>query len=132
MPSLRRHRFLTVFIALCSLLFMQLAVAGYSCPGFGSRVQEISAMADAGMPCAQSMSMAMEEGQPALCHATCDAAQPAGDTHVLQVPAVDVDGGALRAAAIFMVLPRGISTQASLLTRATAPPLAIRNCCLRI
>lgn len=132
MSSLRRHRFLTVLIALCSLLFMQLAVAAYSCPGFGSRVQEISAMAEAGMPCAESMAMDMEEGQPALCHAHCESAQPVGDTHAVQVPVIDVDNGAFRAAAIFIALPRGASAQSSLLTRATAPPLGIRNCCLRI
>ena len=88
-------------------------------------------MAEAGMPCAESMSMAMEEGQSALCHATCDSAQPAGDTHVVQVTA-DVGKVAFRGVAIFTALPRGFSEQASLLTRATAPPLAIRNCCLRI
>ena len=132
MSSLRRHRFLTVLIALCSLLFMQLAVAGYPCPGFGSRVQEISAMAEAGMPCAESMSMDMEEGQPALCHAHCESAQPVGDTYAVQVPVIDVDNGAFRAAAIFIALPRGVNAQSSLLTRATAPPLGIRNCCLRI
>lgn len=132
MFRMRRHRFLTVLVALCSLLFMQLAVAGHSCPGLGSRVQEISAMAEAGAPCAESMSMAMEEGMPALCHAHCESAQPVGDTHAVQVPVIDVDSGALRVAAVLIVLPRGVSTRSSLLTRATAPPLAIRNCCWRI
>ena len=134
MFSMRRHRFLTVLIALCSLLFMQLAVAGHSCPGLGSRAQEISAMTEAGMPCAESMSMVvdMEEGQLALCHAHCESAQPVGDTHAVQVPVIDVDSGALRVAAVLIALPRDMSTRSSLLTRATAPPLAIRNCCWRI
>ena len=89
-------------------------------------------MAEAGMPCADSMPIAMDEGQPGLCHAKCDSAQPAGDTHVVQVPSVNVDSGGLRGAAIFMSLPRSFSAQAALLPRATAPPLAIRNCCWRI
>lgn len=131
MLRLRRHRFLTVLVALCSLLFMQFAVAGYSCPGFESRVQEVSAMAQAGMPCAESMSMAMDDAQPNLCQAHCQTAQPAGDNVALQVPALASTpapfGIALSAAHAQRRLP-----QPSLLTRATAPPLTIRNCCFRI
>lgn len=47
----RRTRLITVCLALVSLLFMQLAVASYACPGAqSSRVAEVAAMAEAGMP----------------------------------------------------------------------------------
>jgi hypothetical protein len=132
MTSLRRHRVFTVLLAVCSLLFMQFALAGYSCPGFGSRVQEIAAMAEAHMPCAESMEMAVDDGQGALCHAHCQNAQPASDSNPVQVPVLGLDSGFYPApVAIAMPAPAD-APQALLLARATAPPLAIRNCCLRI
>jgi hypothetical protein len=132
MTALRRHRLLTVLFALCSLLFMQLAVAGYSCPGFESRVREIAAMAEAGMPCAQEMAMTIDAAQPNLCHAHCQSAQATGDTPALQVPAALVDHRALFAAPAAVVLVERFRPDPSLLAQATAPPLAIRNCCWRI
>jgi hypothetical protein len=132
MTSLRRHRVFTVLFALCSLLFMQLALAGYSCPGFESRVQEIAAMAEAHMPCAGSMSMVMDDEQPALCHAHCQSAQPATDSQPLQVPVLAVDNGSFPLAPVIGELRERVPPLASLLARATAPPLSIRNCCLRI
>ena len=129
MAALRRLRFATVLFALASLLFMQLALAGYSCPSVESRVQEAAAMAEAGMPCAGSMPMSMDEDQPGLCHAHCDG-QQASDNHPLQVLAVALPPG-LAIERPFQQAPIRSAPQASLLTRATAPPLAIRNCCLR-
>lgn len=132
MTVLRRHRFLTVVFALCSLLFMQLAVAGYSCPGFESRVRESAAMAQAGMPCAQEMAMTPDEAQPNLCHALCQSAQASGDTPALQVPVAAVDHHAWFAPPVTTALIERWTPRASLLAQATAPPLAVRNCCWRI
>ena len=70
LPSMlrnRRNRLITVLFALMSFLFAQLALAGYSCPGSGSRAAEVAAMAQQGMPCVESMTMAMDEKQPSLC-----------------------------------------------------------------
>lgn len=130
MPALRRHRFATVLFALISLLFMQLALAGYSCPGARSKVQEAAAMAEAGMPCAGSMSMSMDDEQPGLCHAHCQASQQASDNHPLQLPVLALPAG-LAFEWASLEAPVRSAPQASLLARATAPPLAIRNCCLR-
>lgn len=130
--TLRRHRLFTVLFALCSLLFMQLAVAGYSCPGSESRVQEIAAMAQAGMPCADSMSMALDDEQPNLCKAHCEPVQAASDHDTVQVPALAADNGVPHAAPLAIALPPRFAPQQSLLARATAPPLAIRNCCFRL
>ena len=132
MFALRRHRLTTVLFALCSLLFMQFAVAGYSCPGFESRVQEIAAMAEAGMPCAESMSMAMDSDEPMLCHAHCQSAQPPAGDASLQVPMLLAVGDVQ-----YFIAPKGAAppwavAQAPLLVRTTAPPLSVRNCCFRI
>jgi hypothetical protein len=133
MPRLRRYRLFTVLVALCSLLFMQFAVAGYSCPGFESRVQESSAMTQSSMPCAEAMSitMTMDDAQPNLCQAHCQSAKPAGDNAALQVPAL-ATAPALFGIAPSIALSQRLLPLPSLLTRATAPPLTIRNCCLRI
>ncbi len=132
MPCLRRHRLATVFVALCSLLFMQLAVAGYSCPGFESRVREVAAMAQAGMPCAQEMSMALDDEQPALCKAHCEPVQAGTDHPAIVLPALAADNGLFQPLPPAAALPRRSAPQASLLARATAPPLAIRHCCFRL
>jgi hypothetical protein len=59
-PRLLRRA--TAFVVVLSLLFAQLALAAYACPG----EQDEQAMAErmaAGMPCE-----GMDPGQPALCH----------------------------------------------------------------
>lgn len=132
MSRLRRHRYVTVLVALCSLLFMQFAVAGYACPGFDARVQDISAMAQAGMPCAQEMSTLPDEDQPNLCSAHSLSAQPAGGSDSLQVPTGLVDHNAFFAAPASIRFVERMTSRAPLLAQATAPPLAIRNCCWRI
>jgi hypothetical protein len=130
MPALRRHHFATVLFALINLLFMQVALAGYSCPGVETKVQQVAAMAEAGMPCAGSMSMSMDEDQPGLCHAHCVAGQQASDHQPLQVLALALPVGLVLERPA-LEPPIRSAPQASLLARATAPPLSIRNCCLR-
>lgn len=69
----RRHRFLTALLVAMSLLFSQLALANYICPGD----QDGSAMTQrmaAGQPCE-----GMDGGQPALCHQHATAASQAVD-----------------------------------------------------
>jgi hypothetical protein len=71
--SFRRHRLLTVLVALVSLLSMQLAVAGVRLPCRGQGRAKSLAMAEAGMPCAGDMATVDTE-QPTLCHAHCESA----------------------------------------------------------
>ena len=69
----RHHRFLTALLVVMSLLFSQLALANYVCPG----EQDGSAMAQrmaAGEPCE-----GMDGGQPALCHQHASAESQAVD-----------------------------------------------------
>lgn len=128
----RRIRLITVFFALFSLLSMQLALASYACPGTMEKVSEIAAMAEAGMPCVESMSLNMDDEQPGLCHAHCQASQPSADTYELP-PIV-----ALSALPTQFTVPVPAPVFAELLLqvphleRMTDPPVAIRHCCFRI
>lgn len=132
MTRTRRTRLITAIFALISLLFMQMAVAGYACPGAESKIAAISSMAEAGMPCAQSMTMNMDEEQPNLCKAHCQAGQQVSDKYELPAP------GSIAALPPDFLLPvvisvlQGTPMQAPHLMRTTAPPVAIRHCCFRL
>jgi len=117
---------------LINMLFMQWAVASYVCPTLALKTPGMSAMADAGMPCAGTMSADRDSTQPNLCQAHCQASQQSADKHEVPAPV-----------AVFAFLPSyrlpdllplrsEPALQAAQLERSTAPPLAIRNCCLRL
>lgn len=132
MMFLRRHRLTTVLFALVSLLFMQLAVAGYVCPtGMTSAAESTMAMAHAGTPCAEAMPTMMDDAQPGLCQAHCQQDHQSADTYTLPVlpvlPTVAHDFAQQDASS----LTQGVPLQAPLLLRTTAPPLSVRNCCFR-
>jgi len=128
----RRHRLITVLFALANLLFMQLAVAGYICPGSQSKIAEAAAMAEAGKPCAEAMPLNMDDQQPNLCQAHCQAGHQSADKHELSFPvaisALPADFSLKIALPVFSEAP----LQAPHLQRTTAPPVAIRNCCFRL
>lgn len=129
----RRHRLITVLFALCSLLFMQLAVAAYACPGNTGKVSEAAAMAEAGMPCAGDMSLSTDDDQPGLCHAHCQSAQQTVEKVQAPSPVDAVSVGfAFTIYSPLLAAPPAGPAQASLLLRSTAPPIAVRNCCFRI
>ena len=62
------HRLTTAFFVVLSLLFSQLALANYACPGEGNAAAMAEMMAS-GAPCT-----GMDLAQPALCHAHATAA----------------------------------------------------------
>ena len=118
----RKHRVLTALIALIGMLFMQLAVAAYACPGTNG-IAPPTAMAD----CDEA-----DPAAPALCHAHCQDDQTSLDKPEARTAAATV--------MFFMTLvaaepvsdgTRARSEPASLLRRSTAPPISIRHCCLR-
>ncbi len=132
MTSLRRHRLITLLFALVGLLFMQLAVAGYTCPpGVSGAADTSMSMAHTGMPCAESMPTNMDTEQPGLCQAHCQSDQQSASTYVLPVlpmlPVLAFDFSQSEKISV----DRGVPLQAPLLQRTTAPPLAVRNCCFR-
>jgi hypothetical protein len=129
MFPVRGHRLLTVILSLCALLFAQAALAGYVCPG-ANKAAEVAQMVEAGMPCAESMSQAMDDEQPGLCHAHCQASQQAADTYQVPVLATLMQLGA-----VLTLQPapsRGAPPSRPPTRPNASPSLAIANCCLRI
>jgi hypothetical protein len=130
----RKHRILTAFAALFGMLFMQLAVAAYACPGLmGSDLPQ--AVADDAAPMSSMPGCEQPDlAQPALCHAHC-----LDGTSSLDKPQTPVASpAAVIVSAILTptepLLPaRAPGTRPDfLLSRTTSPPIAIRHCCLRI
>ena len=120
----RPSRLLTIGITLVSLLFMQVAVAAYVCP-------QMPLELDSAMPGCTGM----DATQPALCHAHAqgDMAKQSLD----KPPLPDVSPFALSGSAFFvhsfvsLATERSNVPQAIAPLRITAPPIAIRHCCLR-
>ena len=134
-PS-RSTRFVAAVIAVISLLFTQLALASYVCPGTTMPERMTMAAADdgmAGMDHCSSMEK-VDKAQPSLCHAHNHSSPqslnkpdlPTVLPYLLIGPALSVvllnDGEA--PPDVFAAIPS--------LSRATAPALAIRHCCFRI
>ena len=76
----RLHRLTTAFFVVLSLLFSQLALASYVCPG-QSDAHAMAAMAEAGIPCE-----GMDQAQPVLCHQ--HSADPAKTFEAVKLPVV--------------------------------------------
>ena len=140
----RRTRRFTALLALVSLLFMQMAVAGYVCPGStgaGSKSYEAVKLSMAGMPCADMMATNPDDSQlqqpnqpnqPNLCRAHCQSGQQSADKYEMPSP---VHFTALPANFTLPLIDSvfsGASLQAPALKRTTAPPLAVLHCCLRL
>ena len=127
-------RLLTVILSLWAVLFAQTALAQYACEG-AARALEVAQMTESGMPCAESMSRSMDDQQPALCHAHCQASQ--GTPDHFQPPSVPAlaEVPVLWLAGMSAVPqdPGGpLLVQMSVLRRWGTPPLAISHCCFRI
>ena len=69
----RKHRILTALIALFGMLFMQLAVASYTCPGVkaGSSGSGAAEVVQPAMPSMPDCDRQPDADQPAVCHAHC-------------------------------------------------------------
>ena len=131
----RSSRFIGACIALLSMLFMQLAISAYACPGANAGQTGTAAaipmmLDEPSMPGCDEMDAA----QPSLCHAHAHAQQQSLDKHDLP-PVLPFIPAALRV--IFQSIDlsnRPLVPQPAtvFLTRATAPPLSIRHCCFRL
>lgn len=131
----RHKRLAIVLFALVNLLFMQLAMAAHACPAgmsAGSGMPQTSMEASSGMPCAEAMAIAADDGQPGLCAAHCKSDPQTSDKHELPGLAA-LAGPALDYPLPRISLPsRAPPPQAPLLARATAPSVAVRHCCFRL
>lgn len=134
MKTTRFTRLLTAIVALFSMLYMQLAVASYVCPGVPAEGLDRAASAQAAMvdmPDCQDM----DATQPQLCHlhANGEPAKQSLDNATPDVPPFVPSALILELQPASAVpLPDGASYRPVALTRTTAPPVAIRNCCFRI
>lgn len=109
-------------VALFSMLFMQLAVASYSCPG--------GVLSATGAPCA-----GMDPAQPSLCKAKAinlAAKQSLDKADVPPVPPfIPLELAGLVLAADWLPLPAQAAAAPPSLAHSTAPPIPIQNCCFR-
>lgn len=126
-------RVISALIVLISLLFMQLAVAGYACPILNTA------------PLDEPVSMSMDSGQAMTGCETKDTSQPSlcrvhdqANNQSLDKPVTPLVAPFLPAALTLVFRNIEIADNSTvnlpniLLTRSTAPPLSIRNCCFRI
>lgn len=132
----RQFRFFTALLALCSVLFTQVAVAAYACPSMeiAHVMESVTASTMAAAHHAMPGCDGMEMETPPLCH---DHGQ--GGNQSLDKPELPHVSPFIAAILVQALSPFDItyptSTSAAenfFLTRATAPPLSIQNCCFRI
>lgn len=125
----RRYRLPLLVLAMTHLLFMQVALAQYACPGMGApeampTQTHLAAHAD----CPD----AAQADRAALCMAHCQAAGASPGAH--QVPTLAPppwgDGAAFGAAAWTIELNNPARPLEP--PRSGSPPPRIRHCCLRI
>lgn len=126
MMCIRRFRPLVALVAIASLLFAQLAVSAYACPDLQASKPAVT-QANAAAPGCNEMDMA----NPALCHGYCQYGNQSVDLSVPWVPPAPIVLSAVVYADAELVAEARAASPHSLLARTTAPPLAIRNCCLR-
>ena len=135
MRCFRSIRLITACLGLFSMLFMQLAVAAYVCPmaSVGSRATEMSLSANA---VDMTNCDGMDHAQASLCHlhAYGDQNRQSADNSHLPVVQPFVPASLLLTLHLVEIVSMHQSGQATshVLTRSTAPPLAIRHCCFRI
>jgi len=123
------------FVALFSMLFMQLAIAGYVCPSYsavnGDPVASMAMSDDAG---SMIQCNTMDDVQPNLCHAfahTNDQSLDKPDLPNVQpfVPSV------LTLVFLTVEHPDGVAItrpDSAVALHVPLPPLSITNCCFRI
>jgi hypothetical protein len=126
----RPSRVIAAIITIFSLLFTQLALASYACPGLNAATPAATAPDAAPMSDCANMDM----DQPGLCHTHCQAGNQTADTPQapLVQPFVAAQLSVVLSGAESVATSLALQPQGELLKRSTAPPLAIRNCCFRI
>ena len=136
MKALRRS--LYAWVALLGIVFSQLAVSAYACPGLNplsssqNTAKAVTGNAMAGMPCAGTGMADVDMEQPALCLQHCDQ----GNQTVASAQALDFHP----ALVLFLIVPTPAQTadasealvQAPPLRRSTYPPPLWRTGRLRI
>lgn len=114
-------------LGLCALLFANLSVAAYACPGAVSGSQPAATAMPDGCP-------DRDTDQPNLCKAHCATGQQQTTQAATDLPPLPLVHGLI---ATLFVLPFARSAPSAdavgaTLSRNTAPPITIRNCCFRL
>jgi hypothetical protein len=125
----RRIRFLAALVALMSLLFTQLALAGYDCPKPAQQVVTMQAEAAGHNSCCTPH----DQQSPNLCEAHVQSSAQSLDlpAHPLVAPFVPA-GLMVSLARVELLLPPNLDSPLSFLASdGSAPPIPIRHCCLR-
>lgn len=123
----RPTRILAAWLALFAVLFSQLALAAYACPFLAAPVEMAAPMPEGcdGMP--------LDLEQPTLCRAHAQQGDQSLDKPLVALPQQALLQGLAGDWRIDPGTdPGSTGEQPSLLARPTAPPVALRNCCLRI
>lgn len=130
----RKYRVLTALVALCGVLFTQLAIAAYICPGLtAGSVPRAMAAVESPMQSMPGCDQA-DPLNPALCQAHCQ--DETSSLAKTEMPAVSP--AMVIVSSIPIPLEPFVSTSGrdaepdSLLLRITSPPISIRHCCFRI
>jgi hypothetical protein len=126
----RRIRLVSAFVALLSLLFMQLALAAYACPNL-KQTQSTLMLDVSGQPMADCPQT--DQQSPTLCHADAHKLTPSLDKPDTPsaMPFV-ATGFALPLLWPEDSVPMPDSPIGFLHTSGTSPPIAIRHCCFRL
>jgi hypothetical protein len=130
----RPHRVLATLIALFGMLFMQLAVASYACPGLvGGGSQQTMRDGAASMHSMPGCDHA-DPVKPALCHAHCLDGKSSLDKPQSPVaaPAAVIVAAILTPIEPLLPACSSGSQPEFALRRITSPPMAIQHCCWRI
>lgn len=135
MAAVHKSRFLIAVMAMLSMLFTQLAVAGYVCPLLETMpvelVTPVAVADDASMlPCHD-----IDQEEPNLCSAHAQEGNQSLDKPdlpaVLQFVASSF-AGIVMPPVEDQLSPLTPIADGRLLTHATAPPVSVQHCCFRI
>ena len=130
-----RSRRLAALFAMISLLFMQLALAGYQCPDEALDLvsQQSESSEQSGSPSPRGCD-GMDIELPGLCYAHAQAGNQSLDKPVLPLVQPFTEAGHPVVAVDFTALPTPLASRgdANFLLRTVAPAIAVRNCCFRI
>jgi hypothetical protein len=129
----RPSRVAAAVVALFSMLFMQLAVAAYACPAMSPTPGHMTMPADS-VEHNMDNCKGMDMKTPSLCHAHDQAGNQSLDKPgTPQIQPFAASGLALPIiSAGYAAVPSQATPKSLVLTRTTAPPISIRNCCFRI
>jgi hypothetical protein len=136
MQQSRRHRFIATVLTLISVLFTQLAVAAYVCPSMqiGQALATIAALESTVEHQVMAGCDGMDSEQPVLCQDHGQVSQQSLDKPAFPDVSPFIATTLVQAIGLADSADQDTTVQGAdrFLTRSTAPPLSIQNCCFRL